>query len=90
MPSYLATERALAQATVALNVHLVRPFLLQRAQQRDRRLDLDQLTAAEVRAFVVAQSRQRPRPVKRTVSALRSLLGFLHVEGTIGGPLAGC
>ena len=52
-------------------------------------LDLDQLTAAEVRAFVVAQSRQRPRSVKRIVSALRSLLGFLHVEGIIGAPLAG-
>ena len=87
--SYLATERGLAQTTVALNVHLVRPFLLQRAQQRDGRLDLDQLTAAEVRAFVVAQSRQRPRSVKRIVSALRSLLGFLHVDGIIGGPLAG-
>src|SRR6266699_242783 len=87
--SYLATERGLAQVTVALNVHLVRPFLLQREQQRDGRLDLDQLTAAEVRVFVVAQSRQRPRSVKRFVSALRSLLGFLHVEGIIGAPLAG-
>lgn len=87
--SYLVTERGLAQTTVALNVRLVRPFLLQRAHERDGRLDLDQLTAAEVRAFVVAQSRQRPRSVKRIVSALRSLLGFLHVDGIIGGPLAG-
>jgi hypothetical protein len=44
--SYLATERGLALATVALNVRLVRPFLLRRAQERDGRLDLDQLTAA--------------------------------------------
>src|SRR2546421_4073873 len=87
--SYLAAERGLAPATVALNVRLVRPFLLQRAQERDGRLGLDQLTAAEVRAFVVAQSRQRPRSVKRVVSALRSLLGFLHVDGIIGAPLAG-
>jgi len=87
--SYLATERGLAPATVALNVRLVRPFLLQRAQERDGRLDLEQLTAAEVRAFVVAQSRQRPRSVKRIVSALRSLLSFLHVGGIIGAPLAG-
>ena len=85
--SYLAAERGLAQTTVALNVRLVRPFLLQREHERDGRLDLDQLTAAEVRAFVVAQSRQRP--VKRIVSALRSLLGFLHVDGAIGAPLAG-
>jgi integrase/recombinase XerD len=87
--SYLAIERGLAPATVALNVRLVRPFLLQRAQGRDGCLDLEQLTAAEVRAFVVAQSRQRPRSVKRIVSALRSLLGFLHVDGIIGAPLAG-
>ena len=85
--SYLATERGLAQTTVALNVRLVRPFLLQR--ERDGRLDLGQLTAAEVRAFVVAQSRQRPGSVKRIVSALRSLLGFLHVDGIIGAGLAG-
>jgi integrase/recombinase XerD len=87
--SYLATERGLAQTTVALNVRLVRPFLLQRAHERDGRLDLEQLTAAEVRAFVVAQSRQRPRSVKRIVSALRSLLRFLHVNGVIGASLAG-
>jgi integrase/recombinase XerD len=87
--SYLAAERGLAQTTVALNVRLVRPFLAQRERQCDGRLDLDQLTAAEVRAFVVAQSRQRPRSVKRIVSALRSLLGFLHVDGTIAASLAG-
>jgi len=87
--SYLAAKRGLAPATVALNVRLVRPFLVQRAQERDGRLDLEQLTAAEVRAFVVAQSRQRPRSVKRIVSALRSLLGFLHVDGIIGASLAG-
>lgn len=87
--SYLVTERGLAQTTVALNVRLVRAFLLQREHERDGRLDLEQLTAAEVRAFVVAQSRQRPRSVKRIVSALRSLFGFLHVEGIIGAPLAG-
>src|SRR5438309_1615737 len=46
------------------------------------------LTAGEVAAFVVAQSRQRPRSVKRMVTALRSLLGFLHAEGLIGQPLA--
>src|SRR5260370_36932464 len=75
--SYLAAKRGLAPTTVALNVRLVRPFLRQRAHERDGRLALEQLTAAELRAFVVAQSRQRPRSVKRIVSALRSLLRFL-------------
>ena len=37
---------------------------------------------------MVAQSRQRPKSVKRMVTALRSLLGFLHAEGLIGQPLA--
>src|SRR6266516_4796097 len=54
---YLATERGLAQATVTLNVRLVRPFLLRRAQERDGRLDLEQLTAAEVRAVLLLLAR---------------------------------
>ena len=51
-------------------------------------IDLEDLTAREVAAFVVTQSRQRPKSVKQMVTALRSLLGFLHAEGLIGQPLA--
>jgi hypothetical protein len=47
--AYLASERGLAPATVALNVRLARPFLQQRALERGGRLDLAQLTAGEVR-----------------------------------------
>ena len=36
--AYLASERGLAPTTVALNVRLARPFLQQRAQERDGRL----------------------------------------------------
>ena len=86
---YLTNERGLATATVELNARLVRPFLLQRAKLHQGRLDLQLLTAEDVRAFVLAQSRLRPRSVRRMVTALRSLLGFLHVEGIIGQPLAG-
>jgi site-specific recombinase XerD len=86
---YLAAERGLAQRTVALNVRLARPFLEQRALERDGHLDLEQLTAAEVRAFVVDRSRKQPRSAKRIVTALRSLLRFLHVDGIISVPLAG-
>ena len=71
--AYLASERGLAPRTVALNVRLARPFLQQRALERDGRLDLDQLTAAEVRAFVLDQARKQPRSAKRVVTALRSL-----------------
>ena len=87
--AYLASERGLAPRTVALNVRLARPFLQQRALERDGRLDLGQLTAAEVRAFVLDQARKQPRSAKRIVTALRSLLRFLHVDGVMAVPLAG-
>ena len=87
--AYLASERGLAPATVTLNVRLARPFLQQRALERDGRLDLEQLTAAEVRAFVLDQARKQPRSAKRIVTALRSLLRFLHVDGVLAVPLAG-
>jgi integrase/recombinase XerD len=85
---YLVVERGLSGTTADLNVRMVRPFLAGRAEATDGGLDLEHLRAGEVAAFVVAQSRQRPRSVKRMVTALRSLLGFLHVEGIIGQPLA--
>jgi integrase/recombinase XerD len=85
---YLAAERGLAPRTVALNVRLARPFLQHRAQERDGRLDLEQLTAAEVGAFVLDQAQKQPRSAKRIVTALRSLLRFLHVDGIISVPLA--
>ena len=79
--------------TADLNVRMVGPFLAGRAEATDGCLDLEDLTAGEVAAFVVAQSRQRPKSVKRMVTALRSLLGFLHVGGpdrpAAGGALAG-
>ena len=85
---YLTTERGLTTTTAALNVRMVRPFLADQARMRQGRLDLEQLTAGEVAAFVVAQGRQRPKSVKRMVTALRSLLGFLHVAGIVDQPLA--
>jgi len=84
---YLLTERGLAASTVELNVRLVRPFLADRVRA-DGQLDLERLGAGEVGAFVMAQSGQRPRSVGRMVTALRSLLGFLHVDGVIDHPLA--
>jgi site-specific recombinase XerD len=84
---YLLVERGLTETTADLNVRMVRPFLAGRATAGGG-LDLGHVTAGEVAAFVVTQSRQRPKSVKRMVTALRSLLGFLHVEGLIGQPLA--
>src|SRR5436190_9427016 len=85
---YLLVERGLARTTADLNVRMVRPFLAGRVHQTDVGVDLGHLAAGEVAAFVVTQSRQRPKSVKRMVTALRSLLGFLHAEGLIGQPLA--
>jgi integrase/recombinase XerD len=85
---YLLVERGLAGTTADLNVRMVRPFLAGRVHETEAGVGLGHLTAGEVAAFVVAQSRQRPKSVKRMVTALRSLLGFLHVEGLIGQPLA--
>ena len=85
---YLTTERGLAPATVELNVRMVRPFLLAESECATDVCDLEELTAGEVTAFVVAQCRQRPKSVQRMVTALRSLLRFLHVAGMIDGPLA--
>jgi site-specific recombinase XerD len=85
--AYLSVERGLVATTADLNVRLVRPFLL-RHEPGTAVLEFEQLTAREVGAFVVEQSAQRPRSVKRVVTALRSLLGFLYIEGLIDQPLA--
>jgi site-specific recombinase XerD len=77
---YLARERGLASSTVDLNLRLVRPFLVA-VSGPGGELKLAALTAGQVAGFVVSQARERPRSVKRMVTALRSLLGFLHVEG---------
>jgi integrase/recombinase XerD len=85
---YLLVERGLATSTVELNVRMVRPFLADHVRAHDGQLDLERLSAAEVGAFVVTQSRKRPRSVGRLVTGLRSLLRFLHVDGVIDRPLA--
>lgn len=86
--AYLITERGLAASTGELNARLLRPFLDEHAARHGGRLELKELTAGDVTSFVLGQSARRSRSVKRVVSALRSFLGFLHVEGLIGQPLA--
>jgi integrase/recombinase XerD len=85
--NYLRAERRLAASTVELNVRMVRPFLTEQLRA-DGQLDLQRFGASEVGAFVVAQSRRRPRSVGRIVTASRSVVRFLHVEGIIDRPLA--
>lgn len=85
---YLVRERGLAASTVRGYADLVRPFLAGRTRP-DGGLGLERLTPADVTAFVLAQCRRRrPGSAKLMVTALRSLLGFLHVDGVLARPLA--
>jgi integrase/recombinase XerD len=80
---YLASERGLSVKTIARNVTALRPFLAAAGPD-----SLAGLTAREVTDFVVSQSRQRPSTVPHLVTALRSLLRFLHVDGVTATGLA--
>jgi integrase/recombinase XerD len=85
---YLLVERGLTAETARGYVDLVRPFVCSRVRDGGE-LDLAGLTPGDVLGFVLAECRQRPRrSAKMLVTALRSLLRFLHVEGMIGRPLA--
>lgn len=86
---YLLVERGLGEGTVRGYVDVVRPFLVERASIDG--LALERLTAAEVTTFVAATCRDRRGrggSAKLMVTALRSLLGFLHVDGVLTESLA--
>lgn len=86
---YLTIERGLGHATARGYLDAVRPFLRTRISPDGRDLDVEHLSAADVTAFVVAHTPHQSRhAAKLTVSALRSFLRFLHVEGAITQPLA--
>jgi integrase/recombinase XerD len=87
---YLSGERGLARATAREYVDAVRPFVLSRLTADHQTLRWDSLDAAAVIDFVVARTSKQSRgAAKLTVTGLRSLLGFLHVEGLIARSLAG-
>jgi integrase/recombinase XerD len=81
---FLIVERSLAHVTARCYVDMARPFLERRLSADGLALDLGHLTAADVVSFVVARCpRQSRGAAKLTVTALRSFLGFLHLDGTI-------
>ena len=85
---YLLEERRLAATTARLYVYLVRPFVSAMLSPNGLTADWATLRAADVIEFVVARTPQQSRgTAKLTVTALRSLLGFLHVQGHIAGSL---
>lgn len=84
---YLLVERGVTAETARGYVDLARPFVVTRV--REGKLDFGSLTPSDALGFVLAECRHRPqRSGKMLVAALRSLLGFLHVEGLIDRPLA--
>lgn len=85
---YLTVERGLAAGTVRGYVDKVRPFVAGRAT--GGALDLEGLRAADVSAFVLGACPGRSvGTAKLIVTALRSLLRFLHVDGELEWSLAG-
>jgi site-specific recombinase XerD len=86
---YLTVERGLTAGTARGYVDIVRPFVESRVASPGV-VELWELSPADVLGFVLAETERRSRKsAKLLVSALRSLLGFWHVQGLIGRPLAG-
>jgi site-specific recombinase XerD len=77
---FLTTERGLVPVTAGRYIDCLRPFLDRRMAAG--KLDLGGLTPADVTSFVVAWCPCLNSGVaKLTVTALRSFLGFLHLDG---------
>jgi integrase len=84
---YLGSERGLRPQTVVLYSAAARRFLDSLPEAGDV---LAGLTADAVRSFVIAESGRRGTgSLKNQVTAVRSLLRFLHLKGRIPGPLDG-
>lgn len=85
---YLAHERGLFPSTINMYQRVARQFLSNRfgAQQA---AEVARLTAADVTAFVLREARSSSIGyAKLKVTALRSLLRFLHVRGEVAGDLS--
>ena len=81
---YLILERGIRNASASRYIELMRPFLQTKVLPDGLALDLRSLTAADVISFVVTNCpRLSPGTAGLTVTALRSLLGFLYVDGAI-------
>jgi integrase/recombinase XerD len=80
--SYLLDERGLQAGSVCLYEGVARLFLAERSEPLGD--DLARLSGAEINAFVLREARRRSvKSTETVVCALRSLLGFLHVQGHI-------
>lgn len=85
---YLLVERVLRVESARVYVTAIRPFV--ESFQVDGRLELERVTAAEVSAFVLTEAtRRQGTSIRSVATALRSLLGFLHVAGVLERSLTG-
>ena len=85
---YLLTERGLLSSTVENYVRHALALLV--SCERTGRIELSSLNSAEVVAFVVSEcTRRKVADAKNLVTALRSLLRFLHVSGVTASSLVG-
>jgi site-specific recombinase XerD len=77
---YLLVERGLVDRAARGYVDLVRPFVTARVDAGGPAT----VTAGEVSAFLVAESRRlAPKTLQRLTTALRSLLRFWHLDGVV-------
>jgi integrase/recombinase XerD len=84
---YLTGRRGLSLSTTEVYVRLVRPFVA--AHYGRDGSGLAGLCAADISRFVLASAPgQAVASAKLLVTALRSVLGFLHVQGYPPSPLA--
>jgi site-specific recombinase XerD len=83
---YLLQERGLVRATLRTYVGVARRFLSARSGEAE---PISNLTADDVTAFVVGEARRFSiGTAKLTVTALRSLLRYLYLQGTLSVDLA--
>jgi integrase/recombinase XerD len=86
---YLEFERGLVHKNTCRYIHEVRTFLNTRISSNGHDLELSNLNAHDVTTFVVTLcKRQTKRSTKKAVTALRSFLRFLFVNGAIKQQLA--
>ena len=84
---YLIDTRGLAATTARGYVDMVRRFVATRVMDGDD-LDWAGLKPGDITEFVLSDSRGRSvGSTKLAVTALRSLLGYLHAEGVIPRPI---
>lgn len=84
---YLLEARGLADTSARGYADMVRPFVLRR--EVDGGLDWAGMKAADVTAFVRSACHRRSTgSAKLLITASRSLLGYLYMEGLIHKPLA--